>query len=230
MLIFVWRQTSLLVSVFFHRSLREITSVVAHLTAKFSKWAGDKGLGSRSVQPIWNWLELAKLQVLNNIALLSTCARSETDVTFFSGTNITVTAESQVAQTLEAQAHLIHPHVVSLLREKSYPAVLEACLKRLPDTLTAVVVRGNLMDNNVSNTQVCWRSLACRASARSKQTCDRHSLLQHRWANFIWFVQRDTLIFAQGLFENALRSGGQRVTGDCTESGKASWSDAFPWG
>ena len=55
----------------------------------------------------------------------------------------------QVAQTLQANAHLVQPHLVHLLREKSSSAVLEAVLKRLPDTLTAVIIRGNLADNKV---------------------------------------------------------------------------------
>ena len=55
----------------------------------------------------------------------------------------------QVAQILQANAHLVQPHLVHLLREKGSPSVLEACLKRLPDTLTAVIIRGNLIDNKV---------------------------------------------------------------------------------
>ncbi|XP_078488840.1 serine/threonine-protein phosphatase 4 regulatory subunit 4-like [Ciona intestinalis] len=82
-------------------------------------------------------------ELLECASLLCTDADPQVRKHFASGLH-------EVAQSLEALAYLVQPHLVLLLRERHVPGVLDACLRRLPDTLTAVIIRGNLADNKVN--------------------------------------------------------------------------------
>ena len=68
---------------------------------------------------------------------------------FFSKLNDFLMILTQVARALEGRAHIVQPHLVVLLREHHSPVVLESVLKRIPDSLQSIIVRGNLHDNKV---------------------------------------------------------------------------------